>query len=81
MVLIFFVRFPRCYFVAYSFRPLAGIMVLIKTVLPLLQQIRAYSFRPLAGIMVLIDEEQSEVINRLFRFRPLAGIMVLIQYR
>ena len=37
-----------------SFRPLAGIMVLIKVVAMWIKQKTLASFRPLAGIMVLI---------------------------
>ena len=62
-----------------SFRPLAGIMVLIIFAVASITASTITSFRPLAGIMVLIKE-----VNRMIEFveecsfRPLAGIMVLI---
>ena len=63
-----------------SFRPLAGIMVLI-TELQQLMNWSKPSFRPLAGIMVLIafalvGHSEDDVDS----FRPLAGIMVLISF-
>ena len=61
-----------------SFRPLAGIMVLI--FYHTIPQCRQFGgFRPLAGIMVLIDGERTdEDVYSTLGFRPLAGIMVLI---
>ena len=64
--------------VSASFRPLAGIMVLIKAGnLPTDET--SHCFRPLAGIMVLIDKPLLEgKVIYYDSFRPLAGIMVLI---
>ena len=64
----------------FSFRPLAGIMVLIYRRTRALKHYSVERFRPLAGIMVLIlnsfmDEQETGV----HCFRPLAGIMVLIK--
>ena len=61
------------------FRPLAGIMVLIRWGVHRNQKIFK-SFRPLAGIMVLIALLGKAVADFKAQdgFRPLAGIMVLI---
>ena len=60
-----------------SFRPLAGIMVLIA--LPFEEETSgAVSFRPLAGIMVLIQNTSPLIYCTQQSFSPLAGIMVLI---
>ena len=61
-----------------SFRPLAGIMVLIRFEKDDTYIIPQTSFRPLAGIMVLIVKMKFSPKCRLTCFRPLAGIMVLI---
>ena len=61
-----------------SFRPLAGIMVLIGTTIADTGR-NPGSFRPLAGIMVLIVTiEAPNLYRAIVSFRPLAGIMVLI---
>ena len=60
-----------------SFRPLAGIMVLICWLYHV-QRRHGASFRPLAGIMVLIMIMTNTWRQRSNSFRPLAGIMVLI---
>ena len=62
-----------------SFRPLAGIMVLISDFDPDDSSGIHVRFRPLAGIMVLIEEFAKYIVVRgIESFRPLAGIMVLI---
>ena len=60
-----------------GFRPLAGIMVLIKRE-GFIYPNTSESFRPLAGIMVLIGGTDSVHEFGACSFRPLAGIMVLI---
>ena len=65
-----------------SFRPLAGIMVLIGFTTKSQRYSRGTSFRPLAGIMVLIEiMDKCNVEIPFGGFRPLAGIMVLIKER
>ena len=65
--------------VSESFRPLAGIMVLIGRNFRGCKVLEGRSFRPLAGIMVLILKRLRMKSRRFARgFRPLAGIMVLI---
>ena len=60
------------------FRPLTGIMVLIK-MMTLEQQLELEkSFRPLTGIRVLISQIRSPIFFSPLCFRPLTGIMVLI---
>ena len=61
-----------------SFRPLAGIMVLIKVIVVSIMGRLVKRFRPLAGIMVLIGMILYAYCKEQLRFRPLAGIMVLI---
>ena len=61
-----------------GFRPLAGIMVLIKLKEMLINQMYEMGFRPLAGIMVLICFDNLSYAPLHVSFRPLAGIMVLI---
>ena len=64
-----------------SFRPLAGIMVLIGQAVLLLGD-SWNGFRPLAGIMVLIPwPDLDDLVYADEGFRPLAGIMVLISLR
>ena len=63
-----------------SFRPLAGIMVLINGGLIMYNMMARAGFRPLAGIMVLIEKAAiRKGAGDDFGFRPLAGIMVLIR--
>ena len=62
-----------------SFRPLAGIMVLIWWGEGFEPSKANAGFRPLAGIMVLIIKEEGIFMGVVVMgFRPLAGIMVLI---
>ena len=55
-----------------SFRPLAGIMVLIKSKSGGLK-VSAKSFRPLAGIMVLIERTKKEIEENAYLFPSPCG--------
>ena len=79
MVLIFTVYGADSQYACSSFRPLAGIMVLITYTNSEGRSKRRRRFRPLAGIMVLIVTcEGGDNMTDEESFRPLAGIMVLI---
>ena len=79
MVLIAAEREKKIAWYENCFRPLAGIMVLIKFIWDSSTSLMT-RFRPLAGIMVLIMPHWfMKCVTCGRSFRPLAGIMVLIK--
>ena len=67
--------------IGWSFRPLAGIMVLIADAVSASNSSILIVSVPLRGLWFLSISSEIESLKYNYRFRPLAGIMVLIRKR